>query len=71
VLLLKSEVKWDRNPEFKFIICGILDSDFAKDLEIRKIMSVNSTFMCGVPVIKCSTMQLWRFPLWKHNCLLL
>jgi hypothetical protein len=48
---------WNGNPEFKFVICGILDSDFAKDTETRKIVSGNSTFLCGAPVIQRSTMQ--------------
>jgi hypothetical protein len=34
-----------------------LDSDFAKDPEIRKSVRGNSTFLCGAPVIQRSTMQ--------------
>jgi hypothetical protein len=39
------------------VIRGISDSDFAKDLETRKSVSGNSTFLCGAPVIQRSTMQ--------------
>jgi hypothetical protein len=56
-LLLKPDVKWNGDPEFKLVICGILDSDFAKDQETRKSVSGNSIFQCGAPVIQRSTMQ--------------
>jgi hypothetical protein len=54
---LKPDVKWSGDPEVKLVIRGISDSDFAKDPETRKIVSGNSTFLCGAPVIQCSTMQ--------------
>jgi hypothetical protein len=56
-LLLKPDVKWNGDPEFKLVIRGISDSDFAKDSETRKSVSGNSTFLCGAPVIQRSTMQ--------------
>jgi hypothetical protein len=40
------------------VIRGISDSDFAKDLETRKSVSGNSTFLCGTPVIQHSTMNI-------------
>jgi hypothetical protein len=57
-LVLTPEVMWDGNPDFKFVIHGISDSDFAKDSETRKSVSCNSTFLCGAPVIQRSTMQI-------------
>jgi hypothetical protein len=56
-LLLKPDVKWNGDPEFKLVIRGISDSDFAKDPETRKSESGNSTFLCGAPFIQCITMQ--------------
>jgi hypothetical protein len=56
-LLLNPDVKWNGDPEFKLVIRGISDSDFAKDPETRKSLSGNSTFLCGAPVIQHSTMQ--------------
>jgi hypothetical protein len=56
-LLLKPDVKWNGDPEFKLVIWGILDSDFAKDPETQKSVSGNSTFRCGAPVIQRSAMQ--------------
>jgi hypothetical protein len=56
--LLKPDVKWNGDPEFKLVIRGISDSDFAKDPETRKSVSGNSTFLCGAPVIKRITMQI-------------
>jgi hypothetical protein len=56
-LVLKPDVKWNGDPEFKLVICGILDSDFVKDPETQKSVSGNSTFLCGAPVIERSTMQ--------------
>jgi hypothetical protein len=56
-LLLKSDVKWNGDPEIKLVIRGISDSDFAKDPKTCKSVSGNSTFLCGAPVIQCSTMQ--------------
>jgi hypothetical protein len=56
-LVLKPDVKWNSDPEFKLGIRGISDSDFAKDPKTRKSVSGNSTFLCGAPVIQCSTMQ--------------
>jgi hypothetical protein len=56
-LLLTPDVKWNGDPEFKLAICGISDSDFAKDPETRKSVSRNSTFLCGAPVIQRGTMQ--------------
>jgi hypothetical protein len=57
-LVLKPDVMWDGNPEFKFVIRGILDSHFGKDPETRKSVSGNSTFLYGEPVIQRSTMQI-------------
>jgi hypothetical protein len=57
VLLLKPDVMWDVNPEFKFVIHGISDSDFTKDPETRKCGSGNSTHLCGALVIQRSTLQ--------------
>jgi hypothetical protein len=54
---LKPYVKWNGDPEFKLVIRGISDSDFAKDPETRKSVSRNSIFLCGAPVIQHSTMQ--------------
>jgi hypothetical protein len=56
-MLLKTDVKGNGDPEFKLVIRGISDSDFAKDPETRKSVSGNSTFLCGAPVIQRSTMQ--------------
>jgi hypothetical protein len=56
-LVLKPDVKWNGDPEFKLVIRGISDSNFAKDPETRKSVSGNSTFLCGAPVIQRSTMQ--------------
>jgi hypothetical protein len=56
-LVLKPDVKWNGNPEFKLVVPGISDSDFAKDPETRKSVSGNSTFMGGAPVIQRITMQ--------------
>jgi hypothetical protein len=56
-LVLKPDVIWDGNPEFKFVIHGISDSDFLKDPEARKSVIHNSTFLCGAPVIQRSTVQ--------------
>jgi hypothetical protein len=56
-LLLKPDVKWNGDPEFKLIIRGISDSDFEKDPKTRKSVSGNSTFLCGAPIIQRSTMQ--------------
>jgi hypothetical protein len=56
-LFLKPDVKWNGDPELKLVICGISDSDFAKDPETQKSVSGNSTFLCGAPVIQRSTMQ--------------
>jgi hypothetical protein len=44
-LVLNPDVKWNGNPKSKLVICGIYDSDFAKDLETRKSVSGNSTFL--------------------------
>jgi hypothetical protein len=56
-LLLKSNVIWDENPVFQFVIRGISDSDFSKDQETRKSVSGNSMFLCGATVIQRSSMQ--------------
>jgi hypothetical protein len=56
-LVMKPYTKWNGHPEFILRIRGISDSDFAKDTESRKTVSGNSTFLCGAPVIQCSTMQ--------------
>jgi hypothetical protein len=56
-LVLRPDVKWNGDPEFKLVICGISDSDFAKDPETRKSVSGNSTFLCGAPVIQRSKTQ--------------
>jgi hypothetical protein len=56
--LLNPDVKWNGDPEFKLVIRGISDSDFAKDPETRKSVSRNSTFLCVSPVIQRSTMQI-------------
>jgi hypothetical protein len=51
-LVLKPDVNWDGNPEFKFVIRRILDSKFAKDPETLKGVSDNSTLLCGAPDIQ-------------------
>jgi hypothetical protein len=57
-LVLKPDVKWNGDPEFKLVIRGISDSDFAKDPETSESVSGNSTFLCGAPVIQRRTMQI-------------
>jgi hypothetical protein len=56
-LVLKPDVKWNGDPEFKLVIRGISDPDFAKDPETRTSVSGHSTFLCRAPVIQRSTMQ--------------
>ena len=55
-LELKPEEECTGIPEFKLKILGRSDSDYAKDLETRKSISGTSTFLCGPPIIQCSTM---------------
>jgi hypothetical protein len=57
-MLLKPDLKWSDDPEFKLVIRGISDSDFAKDLETWKSVIGNSTLLCEAPVIQRSTMQI-------------
>ena len=56
-LILKLNEKWDGNPEFKFIVSGKVDSDYAKDPETQCSVSGYSTFLCGAPVTMKSQMQ--------------
>jgi hypothetical protein len=35
-LVLKPDLEWNGNTEFKFVIHGISDSNFAKDPDTRK-----------------------------------
>jgi len=37
-------VKWNGDPEFKLVILGQSDSDFAKDPAARKSVNGSSTF---------------------------
>jgi hypothetical protein len=39
--------RWDGSPEFKFVISGQADSDYAKDLKTRRSVSGIITFLCG------------------------
>ena len=56
-LELRPDAEWNGDPEFKRRILGRSDSDYAKDIETRKSVSGTSTFLCGAPIIQCSTMQ--------------
>jgi hypothetical protein len=56
-LLLKPTMKWNGDPEFRFIVCGRADSDYAKDPEKRRSVSGYATFVCGAPVTMKSRMQ--------------
>jgi hypothetical protein len=57
-LLLNPDVKWNGDTEFKVVLCGISDSNFAKDPESWKSVSRNSTFLCGATVIQRNTMHI-------------
>jgi hypothetical protein len=56
-IVLKPNVKWNGDPEFKLVILGRSDSDFAKDPATRKSVSGTSTFLCGAPIMQRSAMQ--------------
>jgi hypothetical protein len=53
---IKPNCKWDGDPNFKFVISGRSDADYAKD-ESRKSVSGYSTFLCGAAVSTKSKMQ--------------
>jgi len=56
-IVLKPNMMWNGNPDFKLVIMGQSDSDFAKDSDTRKSVSGTSTFLCGAPIMKSSAMQ--------------
>jgi hypothetical protein len=49
--------RWNGSPEFKFVISGRADSDYAKDLETRRSVSGIITFLCGAVIIMRSKMM--------------
>jgi len=57
-LVLKPAGTWDGNPNYKFVIHGVLDSDFAKDMATRRSVSQYATFLCGALVTTRSGMQM-------------
>jgi hypothetical protein len=51
--------QWNGSPEFKFVIAGRADSDYAKDLETRRSVSGIMTFLCGAAI----TLKLKMMPI--------
>ena len=55
---LNPNVKWDgKDKNFEFVVSGLSDSDYNKDIETRHSVSGSSTFLCGAPVSARSRMQ--------------
>jgi hypothetical protein len=50
--------RWDGSPEFKFVISGRADYDYAKDLETRRYVRSIITFLCGAVITMRSKMML-------------
>jgi hypothetical protein len=48
---------WNGSPDFKFVISGRADSDYAKDLETRRSVSGIITFLCGAVITMRSKMM--------------
>jgi hypothetical protein len=42
--------RWNGSPDFKFVISGRADSDYAKDLETRRSVSGIIPFLCGAVI---------------------
>jgi len=57
-LVLKPNATWDGNPNFEFVMEGVLDSDFAENANTRCSVSGYAVFLCGAPVVMESSMQL-------------
>eukprot|EP00957_Ditylum_brightwellii_P147724 11249541-Ditylum_brightwellii.AAC.1 len=55
--ILRPEIKWDDDPEFKFTTSGRSDSIYATDPEIRRSAKGHSTFLNGSPIVCRSGMQ--------------
>jgi hypothetical protein len=49
--------RWNGSPDFKFVISGRADSDYAKDLETRRSVSGIITFLCGAVITLRSKMM--------------
>jgi hypothetical protein len=49
--------RWNGSPEFKFVISGRADSDYAKDLERRRSVSGIKSFLCGAVITMRSKMM--------------
>jgi hypothetical protein len=49
--------RWNGSPDFKFVISGQADSDYAKDLETRQSVSGIITFLCGAVITLRSKMM--------------
>ena len=57
-LVLKPFGKWNGKVDCeKFVITGVSDSDYAKDIETRRSVSGYSVFLNGAPVVMKSKMQ--------------
>jgi hypothetical protein len=56
-LVLKPNAIWDGNPDFEFDVRGRSDSDFAKDPESRRTVSVYCIFLNVAPVNAKRKMQ--------------
>jgi hypothetical protein len=54
---LEPDKKFNGDPEFKLVILGRSDSDFAKDRDSRRSASGNSTFLCWAPLVQISNTQ--------------
>ncbi len=56
-LVLNPTIKWDGNKEYKFIISGWSNSDYAKDTQTRKSISGYRVLLEGAPVMFKSSTQ--------------
>jgi hypothetical protein len=43
-------IRWNGSPDFKVVISGRADSDYAKDLDTRRSVSGIITFLCGAVI---------------------
>jgi hypothetical protein len=55
---ISPNTRWDGSPEFKFVISGRADSDYAKDLETRRSVSgIITFFLCEAVITMRSKMM--------------
>jgi hypothetical protein len=57
-LLLKPTGVWDgKDKSYKFVVKGVSDSEFAKDIATRRSVGGHTVYLCGAPVMLTSKMQ--------------